>query len=298
MDIKIIEVGPRDGLQNEEKILSTIDKYSFIKLLAEAGLTTIEAASFVRPDRIPQMEDAEELCGKLLTDPGLKDINFPCLVPNLKGLEVATKAGVKEISVFTATSESFNQKNINSSIDESLANIKKIIENAGSMKVRGYISTVFGCPYEGKTSVKVLLKVMEYLFEKGVFEISLGDTIGIGNPLQTKDILKEIKNSFDLNKVAMHFHDTRGMALANSLASLEMGIGVFDSSAGGLGGCPYAKGATGNVATEDLVYMFEAMGLSTGVDLAKLVTASQFIENKVGHNLSSKVYQVISGGGK
>jgi len=297
MDIKIIEVGPRDGLQNEKTIISTPDKFSFIKMLSDAGLTTIEVASFVRTDKIPQMTDSALLCQKLFHDPLLEKINFPCLVPNLKGLQIAREAGVKEISVFTATSESFNQKNINSSIDKSLEKIGEVIDAAkvSSIKARGYISTVFGCPYEGKTSVKVLIKIMEYLFEKGVYEISLGDTIGIGNPLQTKEILKEIKNSFDLTKVAMHFHDTRGMALANSLASLDMGIRVFDSSAGGLGGCPYAKGATGNVATEDLVYMFEAMGLKTGVDLEKLVKASAFMESKLGHNLSSKVYKVLSG---
>jgi hydroxymethylglutaryl-CoA lyase len=296
MDIKIIEVGPRDGLQNEKEIISTADKFSFIQMLAASGLKTIEAASFVRPDRIPQMKDAEELCIKLFGDEKLKTLSLPCLVPNIKGLQIAENVGVKEISVFTATSESFNQKNINSSIDESLEKISVVIEKAkaSSIKVRGYISTVFGCPYEGKTSNKILLKIMENLFNQGVFEISLGDTIGIGNPLQTKEILKEVKNSFDLSKVAMHFHDTRGMALANSLASLEMGVRVFDSSVGGLGGCPYAKGATGNVATEDLVYMFEAMGLNTGVDLLKLVEASSFIEKRIGRELPSKVYKVLS----
>jgi len=300
MDIKIIEVGPRDGLQNEKKVIATADKYKFIKMLSEAGLTTIEVASFVRTDKIPQMKDARELCQQLFTDSSLKNLSLPCLVPNLKGLEKASEAGVKEISVFTATSESFNQKNINSSIDESLEKIGKVIDvaKASSIKVRGYISTVFGCPYDGETSVAVLLKIMDRLFNQGVYEIALGDTIGIGNPAQTKSILKAVKNSFDLGKVAMHFHDTRGMALANALTSLEMGINIFDSSAGGLGGCPYAKGATGNVATEDLVYMFEAMGLNTGVDLDKLVAASKFMEQQIGRELSSKVYKVLSRGEK
>lgn len=296
MDIKIIEVGPRDGLQNEKKIISTDDKFEFIKMLSLAGLSTIEVASFVRTDKIPQMTDARELCERLFSDSDLSKLDLPCLVPNLKGLEKAKEAGVKEISVFTATSETFNQKNINSSIDESLEKIKTVIDSAkaSSIKVRGYISTVFGCPYEGATSVKTTLKLIESLFNQGVYEISLGDTIGVGNPTQTKEILKEVKNSFDIEKIAMHFHDTRGLALANSYASLDMGVRIFDSSAGGLGGCPYAKGATGNVATEDMVYMFESMGLNTGVDLDKLVKASQFMEKRIGHEIPSKVFKVMS----
>lgn len=294
-DIKIIEVGPRDGLQNEKEIISTEDKFEFINLLSKTGLTSIEAASFVRAEKIPQMADAKELCQKLFSDENLKNISFPCLVPNLKGLESAHEAGVKEISVFTATSDTFNLKNINSTVEESLLKIALVLEQAkkNSMKARGYISTVFGCPYEGKTSLSTLIKVMGSLFDLGVFEISLGDTIGIGNPTQTKEILKEVEKNFDLKKVAMHFHDTRGMALANSLASLDMGIRVFDSSAGGLGGCPYAKGATGNVATEDMVYMFEDMGFNTGVDLTKLVEASRFIEGKLNKKLPSKIYRVM-----
>ncbi|MFI5390510.1 MAG: hydroxymethylglutaryl-CoA lyase [Bacteriovoracales bacterium] len=287
--IKIVEVGPRDGLQNEKKIVSTADKIIFVQKLIDSGLKTIEVGSFVAPHKIPQMDDSAEV---LKAVKGNKGITFPTLVPNLYGLERAIKAGAKEISVFTATSETFNKKNINATIDESLIRIKEITKTAKKIKVRGYISTVFGCPYEGKTSIKTLIKVMKNLFSQGIYEISLGDTIGIANPAQVKKVIKEISKNFDLKKIAMHFHDTRGMALANALKSLEMGITTFDSSAGGIGGCPYAKGATGNVSTEDMVNMFESMGIKTGVDLNKLVEASDFISKVLGRELPSKVLKV------
>lgn len=289
--IKIVEVGPRDGLQNEKKIVPTADKIIFIKKLIESGLKTIEVGSFVAPHKIPQMDDSSEVLKAALTKKG---ISFPTLVPNLYGLERAKEAGAKDISVFTATSETFNKKNINATIDESLLRIKVVTQSAKKIKVRGYISTVFGCPYEGKTSTKTLIKVMKNLFSQGVYEISLGDTIGIANPLQVKKVLKEISRDFDLKKIAVHFHDTRGMALANALVSLEMGITTFDSSAGGIGGCPYAKGATGNVATEDMVNMFESMGIKTGVNLNKLVEASKFMSGVLERELPSKVLRVLS----
>jgi len=289
--IKIVEVGPRDGLQNEKKIVSNADKITFIEKLIESGLKTIEVGSFVAPHKIPQMDDSAQVLKAVLNKKG---ITFPTLVPNLMGLSRAVEAGAKDISVFTATSETFNQKNINASIDESLKRIKEVTSSAKKIKVRGYISTVFGCPYEGKTSVKVLLKIMRELYSQGIYEISLGDTIGIANPLQVKKIIKEISKEFDLKKIAMHFHDTRGMALANSLVSLEMGITTFDSSSGGIGGCPYAKGATGNVATEDMVNMFESMGIKTGVNLEKLVEGSIFMSKVLGRELPSKVLRVLS----
>ncbi len=288
--IKIVEVGPRDGLQNEKKIVSTSDKIIFVQKLIDSGLKTIEVGSFVAPHKIPQMDDSAEVLKAVI---GNKGITFPTLVPNLYGLERAIKAGAKEISIFTATSETFNKKNINATIDESLIRIKEITKSAKKIKVRGYISTVFGCPYEGKTSIKTLIKIMKDLFSQGIYEISLGDTIGIANPAQVKKVIKEISKNFDLKKIAMHFHDTRGMALANSLVSLEMGITTFDSSAGGIGGCPYAKGATGNVATEDMVFMFESMGIKTGVDLEKLAQASGFMTKILGRELPSKVLRVL-----
>jgi hydroxymethylglutaryl-CoA lyase len=288
--IKIVEVGPRDGLQNEKKIVSTSDKIIFIQKLVESGIKTIEVGSFVAPTKIPQMDDSAEVLRASLN---YKNISFPTLVPNLLGLKRAQEVGAREISVFTATSETFNKKNINASIDESLVRIKEITTSAKKLKIRGYISTVFGCPYEGKTSTKTLMKIMKNLFSQGIYEISLGDTIGIANPLQVKKILKELSKEFDLKKIAVHFHDTRGMALANALVSLEMGITTFDSSSGGIGGCPYAKGATGNVATEDMVNMFESMGVKTGIDLEKLARASAFISSVLGRELPSKFLRVL-----
>jgi hydroxymethylglutaryl-CoA lyase len=294
--IFITEVGPRDGLQNEKKVLSTEEKIKFILMLQEAGLKSIEATSFVRKDKIPQMGDAKELIEGLLAVTK-KPVSYPCLVPNLKGLEMAISAGVKEIALFTATSEEFNKKNINASIDESFKRMEEVVALAhqNNLKIRGYISTVFGCPYEGKTSVEKLIAVVKRLKDFGVYDISLGDTIGVGTPKQTQTIISELKTRFELDLFSMHFHDTRGMALANILTSLENGITHFDSSAGGLGGCPYAKGATGNVATEDIVYLCESLGIETGVNLEKLAKASDFILTKIGHKTSSKYLSAYFG---
>ncbi|MBT3586260.1 MAG: hydroxymethylglutaryl-CoA lyase [Halobacteriovoraceae bacterium] len=289
--IKIVEVGPRDGLQNEKTVLKTEDKIEFIAKLTEAGMVNIEATSFVRPEKIPQMGDANKLFELLVKRIPIDNYNFPCLVPNKIGLENAKKAGVREIAVFTATSDQFNMKNINASIDESFIRIEEVVKEALSygMKVRGYVSTVFGCPYLGETSLLKMTEVTQRLFDLGAYEVSLGDTIGVGTPSQVLKVIDGLeKANIPLETVAMHFHDTRGMALANVLTSLELGITNFDCSAGGLGGCPYAKGAIGNLATEDLVYLCHSLGIETGIDLEKLMQASLFILDKLGRLSSSK----------
>lgn len=288
--VRIVEVGPRDGLQNEKTIVSLEDKVTFIKMLSQAGLHEIEAGSFVRAEKIPQMSDGMELYSSLVNDGSLKNTKLISLVPNEKGLDNALSVGVKEIAVFTATSNTFNQKNINATVDESLKRIDGVMARANKegLKTRAYISTVFGCPYEGKTSIAELKRVAYHLENLGVHEISLGDTIGVANPLQVKETIEFLKADFNLDFFAMHFHDTRGMAVANILASLELGITSFDSSAGGLGGCPYAKGASGNVATEDLVYLFSNMGIETGIDMEKLAQASSFILGKLSKTSASK----------
>lgn len=285
-EIRIVEVGPRDGLQNEKTIIALEDKITFIKMLEAAGLFNIEATSFVRKEKIPQMGDGSELFQGLV---GCK-ANLITLVPNIKGLEEAIKVGVKEIAVFTSTSNTFNKKNINATIDESLIKITEVINLAkkNNIQIRGYISTTFGCPYEGNTSVKEFIRLAHYFKSSGVYEVSIGDTIGVANPLQVKNFIADITNEFPLSYFSMHFHDTRGMALANVLTSLELGITSFDSSAGGLGGCPYAVGAFGNLATEDLVYLLDSLGLQTGVDMKKLAEASVFIFSKLNRDIASK----------
>lgn len=291
--VKIVEVGPRDGLQNEPQPISTQDKVAFIRKLIDAGSKHIELTSFVRPDKIPQLSDAEEVVKHILKLN--EDVQFSCLVPNMKGMELACKLGVKEIAVFTATSETFSQKNTHAGIEEIFLRFEPVmaLAKAENMKVRGYVSTVFGCPYEGKTSVETLLSVIKHLFDMGAYEVSLGDTTGIGTPLQVQTILQHVLQQFPQNKIAMHFHDTRGMAIANILVALEMGITSFDASAGGLGGCPYAKGASGNVATEDVVYLLGALGIKTGINLEKLADASQFILSILEKNSPSKVHQEL-----
>jgi hydroxymethylglutaryl-CoA lyase len=298
--IKIVEVGPRDGLQNEKSILSTDDKYEFIRLLSESGLQTIETTSFVKPSSIPQMSDAVELFKKVKSNLGSSKVNFPCLVPNMPGYETAKSLGVEEIALFSATSDSFTKKNVNATVDETFEKMKDVAAAAlkDGVRIRGYISTVFGCPYEGKMDVKKLISVTERFMQLGVYEVSVGDTIGVAVPRQVRDYIKELKKHFPLEKLAMHFHDTRGMALTNILISLEEGIKTFDSSAGGLGGCPYAKGATGNVATEDVWYLLHSMGLKTGIDLDKLVTASKFILEKVSKPTESKFLRAYLNTGK
>ncbi len=297
--VRIVEVGPRDGLQNEKTIISLEDKIQFIKLLAKAGLREIEATSFVRADKIPQMADSLLLYQQLKNDPDLKNTSLLALVPNSEGMKRALDAGVKDIAIFTSTSNSFNQKNINATIDESLERIKEVlvIASNNNIRARGYISTVFGCPYEGKTSLDELKKITQFLKDQGVSEVSLGDTIGIANPLQVSEVVEFLNRDFALDFFSMHFHDTRGMAVANVLASLEMGITSFDSSAGGLGGCPYAVGASGNVATEDLYFLFESMGIQTGIDIGKLALATENILSKINHESPSKFLKAFKSQG-
>lgn len=297
---KIVEVGPRDGLQNEKIILSTEDKFHFISLLVDAGLRSVEVTSFVKAPAIPQMGDAEALFARVkkeLVGPG---VSFPCLVPNLLGYQKARTCGVSEIALFSATSDTFTKKNINASVDESFERMQEVAAAAkiDKVKMRGYVSTAFGCPYEGKLEVKKLISVVRRFLQLGVEEVSIGDTIGVATPRQVRDTLKDLKNEFSLPQLAMHFHDTRGMALANILVSVEEGITTFDSSAGGLGGCPYAKGSTGNVATEDVWYLLQSLGIETGIKLEKLAEASKFILDKVNRNTESKFLKAYWSTGK
>ncbi|HCJ36151.1 MAG TPA: hydroxymethylglutaryl-CoA lyase, partial [Ktedonobacter sp.] len=282
--VRIVEVGPRDGLQNEKVIIPTEQKIHFITMLAEAGLPVVEATSFVSPRAIPQLSDA----GAVMA--GLKDLpstKYSVLVPNLKGMEHALNAGVRSIAVFTAASESFTRHNINATIAESLANFRPVVALAQRehVAVRGYISTVFGCPYEGSVDPEKVLTVAQALLEMGIDELSLGDTIGVATPDQVVEVVSLLleKGTIPIERLAVHFHDTRGTALANILMSLQLGISIVDASAGGLGGCPYAPGAAGNLATEDLLYMLHGMGIKTGVNLEKVVAATRFIAPLLGH---------------
>lgn len=292
--VNIVEVGPRDGLQNEETFISTENKIEFINKLSESGINKIEITSFVHPKWTPQLADSSEVSKSIKR---LPDIEYTALLPNLKGLEKAIEADLKEVAVFMSSSESHNKRNLNRTIAESLNNIEEVVElsKKNNIKVRAYLSTVFGCPYEGLINPYSVKEIVLKLLDLGIYQISLGDTIGIANPKQVKEVLNVLFEDIkDKNKLALHFHDTRGMALANSLVGLEMGITTFDSSLGGLGGCPYAPGATGNVSTEDLVNMFHSMGIETGIDLDKLVEINMFIENILGRSLPSKYSKTIS----
>lgn len=298
--VRIVEVGPRDGLQNEKSVLETEDKFQYISMLKDAGLRTIEVTSFVKPPAIPQMRDAVELFTAVRDRLGLSEVNFPCLVPNMFGYEKARSLGVKEIALFSATSDSFTRKNVNASVDETFERMKEVAEAAkkDNIRMRGYISTAFGCPYEGRMEVGKLIAVAERFLKLGVYEISVGDTIGVATPSQVRDYLRDLAKAVPLQQAAMHFHDTRGMALTNIQVSLEAGISVFDSSSGGLGGCPYAKGATGNVATEDVWYLLQSHGIETGIDIKKLSEASAFILGKVQRNTESKFLRAYQNTGK
>jgi isopropylmalate/homocitrate/citramalate synthase len=290
--VRVVEVGPRDGLQNEKVQIPTEQKIQFIKMLTEAGLPVVEATSFVSPRAIPQLQDAGAVMAALTPS---SQIQYPVLVPNLKGMERALASGVRSIAVFTAASESFTRHNIRATIEESLANFRPVVALARQegIAVRGYISTVFGCPYEGSVDPQRVLSVARALLDMGVDELSLGDTIGVATPNQVVDVLDLLvsQGAIPLNRLAVHFHDTRGTALANVLVALQMGIHIVDAAAGGLGGCPYAPGAAGNLATEDLLYMLHGMGTQTGVDLEKVVEATQFIAPFLGHAPTSKYYQ-------
>jgi hydroxymethylglutaryl-CoA lyase len=292
MSVTIIEVGPRDGLQNEPTFVPTSVKVDFINLLGKTGLKNIEITSFVSAKAIPQMADNEEVFRGIEKPSGIR---FSALVPNEYGMQKAIRAGIKDIAIFTAASEQFNQHNINCSIEESIQRILPIMELAIAQKiqVRAYISCALGCPYEGSIAPDRVVAIAKKLLDLGAHEISLGDTIGVGTPKQTKELIKAIESSIPLSKVAMHFHDTYGQAIANTYAALESNIQRFDSSVAGLGGCPYARGASGNVATEDMLYLLHGLGLHTGIDIYEVVAAGDMICKAMGRKNQSKVANAL-----
>ena len=291
--VKIKEVGPRDGLQNEKQTISTEDKITWIDSLSKTGLSYIEVSSFVHPKWIPQLADASEVLGKIGREQG---VTYAALVPNIRGLERALEANVDEVSVFMSASEAHNKNNINKSIEETYPILSEVVKEAkaAGKTVRGYVSTVIGCPYEGPVAASQVRKVSDHLFSMGIDELSLGDTIGVGVPNQVERLLEELLPHFEASKLAMHFHDTRGTALANIVKSLEMGITIFDSALGGLGGCPYAKGASGNVATEDLLYMLHEMGIETGIDINAVMKSAKLIEKVRGKKLNSRQMDILN----
>lgn len=288
--VSVVEVGPRDGLQNEKAMVSTADKIAFIDRLSAAGHATIEVSAFVSPKWVPQMADATEVFAGIARKPGVR---YTALVPNLPGLERAVAANVPEIAIFASASETFSRRNINQSIDESLATYAAVCANAATagIRVRGYLSACFGCPFEGEVAPSQVARVAARLLDLGVFEVSISDTIGIAHPGQVPVVLEAVTKEIPLGQTALHFHDTRGTALANVLAGLDYGVATFDSSAGGLGGCPFAPGAAGNLATEDLIYMLDGLGIETGVSLARVAESSRFIESRLDHRLPSRYLQ-------
>lgn len=292
--VDVYEVGPRDGLQNELRTLATTDKARLIGALIDSGMKRLEVSSFVSPRWIPQLADAEKLIGLL---PVRSDVTFTALVPNLKGLERAKAARLQEAAFFLSVTESHSQKNINKSVAQAIAAAREVAEGArvAGMRVRCYLSTVWGCPYEGITPVSRVVEVVKQLADIGFYQLSLGDTIGVGTPTQTADIVGEVSKVLKLEQIALHLHDTRGTALANVLVGLSMGVTTFDSSIGGLGGCPYAPGAAGNLATEDLVFMLHGMGIQTGIDLDRLVDAGALAQELIGRRLSGKYLQAALG---
>ena len=291
--VRLIDVAARDGLQNEQAPVTTDIKVALIERLADAGLPVVEATSFVSPKWVPQMADAAEVMARIRRRPG---VSYPVLVPNLKGLEAALAARAEEVAVFAAASESFSRRNINCSIGESLERFAPVCEAAlaAGVKVRGYVSCVLGCPYEGAVDPGAVAEVARRLIDLGCYEVSLGDTIGAGTPLATQRMIETVATRVPIENLAGHFHDTYGQALGNILASLQLGIASFDSSVAGLGGCPYAKGATGNVATEDVVYMLHGMGVETGIDLDLLVDAGEFISQAIGRPNGSRAGRALA----
>jgi isopropylmalate/homocitrate/citramalate synthase len=294
--VTVVEVGPRDGLQNEKGVIATSDKITFITLLAEAGFPIIEATSFVSPKAIPQLADATEVMAGLAPRPGLR---YTALVPNARGMERAVAAGLRDVAVFTGASETFVQHNINTSIAGSIENFKPVLALArdAGVRVRGYISTAFGCPYEGAVAPEAVRRVAESLLALGVAELSIGDTIGVATPDQVVEVTETLLPLTGAGRLAMHFHDTRGTALANVLTALQLGVHIFDSAAGGLGGCPYAPGASGNLATEDLLYLLHGLRIETGIDLSKVVAASAFLAQARGAAPVSRYYAAATAEG-
>jgi hydroxymethylglutaryl-CoA lyase len=291
--VRIVEVGPRDGLQNEKAMVSTADKIALIDRLSATGLRSIEATSFVSPKWVPQLADAAEVFTGIQRRPG---VHYPVLVPNEQGYARARAVGVEEIAVFTAASEEFNRRNINAGIDESLQRFAPVMERARAdgVAVRGYVSTVLGCPYQGEVPLSDVARVAKALHEMGCYEISLGDTIGVGTPGKARAMLLAVADEVPISALAVHFHDTYGQALANILACLEEGVAVVDSAVSGTGGCPYAKGASGNVASEDVVYMLHGLGIDTGVDLAALAETGRWLAALLGRDTGSKVGKALS----
>lgn len=293
--IRIVEVGPRDGLQNEKEVVSTATKIELIERLARAGLRDIEVASFVSPKWVPQMADHAEIMASLPPANRYPDVNYPVLTPNMKGFEAAVAAGAKEVAVFAAASEGFSQKNINCSISESIERFVPLFEEAKrhGVRVRGYVSCVIACPYDGPIAPEKVAQVASRLLELGSYEVSLGDTIGVGTPASVLGMLEAVSRVVPIGQLAGHYHDTYGMAVANVYASYQFGLRTFDSSIAGLGGCPYAKGATGNVATEDLVYLFDGLGMQTDIDLNALVDCAAWISSVLGRTPNSRVSRAM-----
>ena len=287
IDIRLVEVGPRDGLQNESVNLDVDDKIRLINLLSTSGLQNIESGSFVSPKWVPQMANSAEVLKGISRKPG---VTYSALTPNARGLEDALAVSSDEVAVFAAVTETFSQRNTNCSIQESLQRIETVVKQslAANIPVRGYLSCVLGCPYEGSVNPDVVLKMAEQLLEFGCYEISLGDTIGVGTPVDAANLIKKLTEQLPVERLAVHFHDTYGQALANIHAVLALGVTVIDTSIAGLGGCPYAKGASGNVATEDVVYMLDGMNLNTGLDMSTLLQANRFITGKLGRAGSSR----------
>ncbi|MCC5090289.1 hydroxymethylglutaryl-CoA lyase [Xanthomonas campestris] len=291
--VRIVEVGPRDGLQNEANPIATADKIALINQLSATGLRTIEATSFVSPRWVPQLADAAEVFAGITRQPG---IAYPVLVPNLQGYARAHAAGAQEVAVFTAASETFNRTNTNAGIDESIERFRPILEQAAQdgVCVRGYVSTVLGCPYQGEVAVADVVNVAERLYRLGCYEISLGDTIGVGTPAKARQMLAAVAGSIPMQALAVHFHDTYGQALANIAACLEQGVRVVDAAVSGAGGCPYAKGASGNVASEDVVYLLHGLGMPTGIDLPALARTGRWLAQLLGRETGSKVGKALA----
>lgn len=296
-DVTVVEVGPRDGLQNEPTPLSAESRVAFVRALAAAGLSRIEAGAFVHPVRVPQMASSDQVCRVLAADEEItrRGVRLSALVPNLEGLARASATGLREIAVFASASDTFSRRNLNQSMDEALVTYAGVCEAAQSqgMRVRGYVSTAFGCPYEGDVEVSAVRRVAQALLDMGADEVAISDTIGVAHPGQVRSVLRALIGALPIAKVALHFHDTRGTALANVLAALDLGVTTFDASAGGLGGCPFAPGATGNLATEDLLYMLHGLGLARSIHLDAVVEASATMERQLQRPLPSRYYRAV-----